>query len=228
MSWQNWQTPSELPRPRFHYASPMQAPPPKLQPDQPLPPRNEIELSREMLMTVLTHLSTLIPSHFNGHLVRLVVHGGACMLLHPGLYSLSQEHRQTTSDGLTLARRTTTRDVDYINRSFAAEWQRFGVSDATERLQSCIKATARQFGLGADWMNSDADVALPMAQGPNGTPYDPIYTDSIRPNNIDLHTIFTSPNSQLTLVSVTPFWAVALKLVRYTRWDPGDICLLLR
>ena len=32
----------------------------------------------------------------------------------------------------------------------------------------------------------------------------------------------------LTLVSVTPFWAVALKLVRYTKWDPGDICLLLR
>jgi hypothetical protein len=32
----------------------------------------------------------------------------------------------------------------------------------------------------------------------------------------------------LTLVSVTPFWAVALKLVRYIKWDPGDICLLLR
>ena len=32
----------------------------------------------------------------------------------------------------------------------------------------------------------------------------------------------------LQLVSVTPFWAVALKLVRYTKSDPGDICLILR
>jgi hypothetical protein len=227
MEWQNWPTPSDQHRPRFQYASPTQVTPPQA-PDQPLPARNETELSRDMLMTVLTYLSTLIPAQFNGHPVRLVVHGGACMLLHPGLYTLSQEHRHTTSDGMTLARRTTTRDVDYINRAFAAEWHRVGVSDATERLQNCIKATARRFGLGADWMNSDADVALPMAQGPNGTTYDPIHADSIRQNNIDLHTIFTSPNSQLSLVSVTPFWAVALKLVRYTRWDPGDICLLLR
>lgn len=61
-----------------------------------------------------------------------------------------------------------------------------------------------------------------------GKPYDPIYTAAIQPNNVHLHTIFTSPNGLLTLVSVTPFWAVALKLVRYTKWDPGDICLLLR
>lgn len=47
-------------------------------------------------------------------------------------------------------------------------------------------------------------------------------------NNVHLHTIFESPNKLLTLVSVTPFWAVALKLVRYTKWDPGDICILLR
>ncbi len=63
---------------------------------------------------------------------------------------------------------------------------------------------------------------------PSGKAYDPIYTSSIRPNNIDLHTVYTAPNKILTLISVTPFWAVSLKLVRYVRWDPGDICLLLR
>ncbi len=61
-----------------------------------------------------------------------------------------------------------------------------------------------------------------------GIVYDPIYTDSLRPNNLHLHTIFTSSNQQLILISVTPFWAVALKLVRYCKWDPGDICALLR
>jgi hypothetical protein len=35
--------------------------------------------------------------------------------------------------------------------------------DANDRLKQCIFETALQFGLGADWMNSDADVALPMA-----------------------------------------------------------------
>lgn len=67
-----------------------------------------------------------------------------------------------------------------------------------------------------------------MSSPTTGKPYDPIYTAAIQPNNVHLHTIFTSPNGLLTLVSVTPFWAVALKLVRYTKWDPGDICLLLR
>lgn len=60
--------------------------------------------------------------------------------------------------------RTTTRDIDYIARSFSSEWaQRYGVLDANDRLKQCIFETALQFGLGADWMNSDADVALPMA-----------------------------------------------------------------
>ncbi|KAL0948435.1 hypothetical protein HGRIS_011012 [Hohenbuehelia grisea] len=62
----------------------------------------------------------------------------------------------------------------------------------------------------------------------NNSVYDPVYTDSLRPNNVHLHTVFTSPNQMLTLISVTPFWAVALKLVRYVKWDPGDICALLR
>lgn len=58
--------------------------------------------------------------------------------------------------------------------------------------------------------------------------YDPIHVDTLRPNNVHRHTIYRSPNSMLQLISVTPFWAVALKLVRYTRNDPGDVCLILR
>jgi hypothetical protein len=68
--------------------------------------------------------------------------------------------------------RSTTRDIDYIARSFSSEWaQRYGVVDANDRLKQCIFETALQFGLGADWMNSDADVALPMA-----TEYASIYS----------------------------------------------------
>jgi hypothetical protein len=91
------------------------------------------------------------------------------MLLHPGLFNLAlQQHHLAASapsaaPNNTLPRRTSTRDVDYIKRSFAAEWQRIGINDAVERLQSCIMSTARHFRLGADWMNSDADIALPMA-----------------------------------------------------------------
>ncbi|KAF9467051.1 hypothetical protein BDZ94DRAFT_1156518 [Collybia nuda] len=215
-------------RASFHYAQPPALPPA----EAPLPPRNERELTREMLFDILTFFSTLIPSRFNGAPVRLVVHGGACMLLHPGLYALAQQQpppSPSNSPHKTLLRRTTTRDVDYINRSFAYEWHNMGVPDATERLKDCMKITAQKFRLGLDWMNSDADVALPMANDPaTGQRYDPIYTAALKPNNVSLHTVFTSPNGMLTLVSVTPFWSVALKLVRYTKWDPGDICLLLR
>lgn len=164
LTQQPWHPPD--PRPRFHYAQPQ--PPPSSQPlDAPIPLRNEKEMNREMLTMVLTHFSTLIPSRFNRP-VRLVVHGGACMLLHPGLYNLALQQHHMLSNSLpnsqtALPRRTTTRDVDYIKRSFAAEWQSIGMTDATERLQSCIQSTARHFQLGADWMNSDADVALPMA-----------------------------------------------------------------
>ncbi|KAF8628776.1 hypothetical protein AX15_003732 [Amanita polypyramis BW_CC] len=58
--------------------------------------------------------------------------------------------------------------------------------------------------------------------------YDPIHADAIKPNNVRLHTIYKSANGVLQLVSVTPFWAVALKMVRYTKSDLGDICLILR
>ena len=69
---------------------------------------------------------------------------------------------------------------------------------------------------------------LHSSLSPSGKVYDPIYEASIKQNNIDLHTIYCSTNGMLTLISGTPFWAVSLKLVHYTRWDPGDICLLLR
>ena len=80
--------------------------------------------------------------------IQLVVHGGAVMILHKTLAS------STT--------RRTTRDVDYIKRSFVSEMRKAGVYDAEARLQSCINATAKQFGLGEDWMNADADIALPQ------------------------------------------------------------------
>ncbi|KAF7416382.1 hypothetical protein PC9H_002647 [Pleurotus ostreatus] len=220
-----------------HTSSGFQYAPPAPSPQEPqLPEKNNVEMTRDMLIQVLEYFSTIVPAYFDNRPVRLVIHGGACMLLHPRLFPLTQSPMSQSlfvgNDGMPIpipVKRTATRDVDYINRSFAAEWKSVGVVDATERLKKCIRATARQFGLGADWMNSDADIALPMATNPQtGTVYDPIYTDSLRPNNLHLHTIFTSQNQKLVLISVTPFWAVALKLVRYCKWDPGDICALLR
>ncbi|KAF9530780.1 hypothetical protein CPB83DRAFT_762493 [Crepidotus variabilis] len=194
--------------------------------DAPVPAKNERELTRETLREILDYFSQLVPRHFGPNRpIRLVVHGGACMLLHEGIYKLSVQQQQMSPH---LPRRTTTRDVDYIHRSFVTEMTSMGVPDAASRLAECVKAIARRFGLGLDWMNSDADIALPYAYDPQGKPYDPIYHASIQANNIDLHTIYTSPNKLLTLISVTPFWAVSLKLVRYVKWDPGDICLLLR
>ncbi|PFH47530.1 hypothetical protein AMATHDRAFT_151848, partial [Amanita thiersii Skay4041] len=124
--------------------------------------------------------------------------------------------------------RTHTRDVDYIARSFPHEWLALGIPNPAERLKDCIAITAATFGLGMDWMNADADIALPMAQECTNDTYDPIHKAALQPNNVQLHTVYKSSNGLLHLISVTPFWAVALKLVRYTKWDPGDICLLLR
>lgn len=125
-----------------------------------MPPRNELELNRKKLFEVLNHFSLLVAEPFRGAQVRLVVHGGACMLLHPGLHNLSQQQKHLSP---TMPRRKTTRDVDIIKRSFGPEWGQRGLPNATELLEECVKATARQFGLGLDWMNSDADVALPWA-----------------------------------------------------------------
>ena len=146
-------------------------------------------MTRDMLGNVLEYFSQLLPKYFDWNIVqglagataaaakppviprmvdphpmpqgmRLVVHGGACMLLHPGLYKLSKQ-QQLSSPGLVS--RTKTRDVDYIHRGFMAEYGPH-IPDAAERLKDCIQATAARFNLGADWMNSDADIALPMAK----------------------------------------------------------------
>jgi hypothetical protein len=125
-----------------------------------IPPRNEQELTRKALLKVLDYFSQLVLQYFSGRPIRLVVHGGACMLLHEGLYKLSlQQHEMSPH----LPRRTTTRDVDYIHRSFVAEMAASGMPDAAPRLAECIKGTARKFNLGLDWMNSQADIALPYA-----------------------------------------------------------------
>lgn len=145
--------------PQQWYNSPASYPPPPYESSLlPIPLKNEKELSRETLIQVLDHFSLLINQHFAGRPIRLVVHGGACMLLHPGLYALSmQQHKMSPH----LPRRTTTRDVDYIHRSFVSEMAGLGMYDAAARLAECIKGTAKAFGLGLDWMNSDADIALP-------------------------------------------------------------------
>ena len=128
--------------------------------ESPLPPHNEVELSRDFLIDILEFFSRLVAQLFTGRAIRMVVHGGACMLLHPGLYSLSQQQQQMIP---SYPRRTTTRDVDYIHRSFVSELASCGMPDAAVKLQECIKTTARHFRLGGDWMNSHADIALPMA-----------------------------------------------------------------
>jgi hypothetical protein len=110
------------------------------------PEHNDILFTQEMLLKVLSDMSSRILKLFPGP-IRLIVHGGAVMLLHPA-------HKGS---------RCATRDVDYIHRSFVTEqrdW--FRVHDAESRLRSCIHASARKFGLGKDWMNAQADVALPF------------------------------------------------------------------
>ena len=106
---------------------------------------NEVPLTRKLLTRLLSDLSERLYRSFRRQ-VRLVVHGGAVMVLHP-----SFSHRESTQD------------VDYVHRSFVSEYRSLGFPDAEQRLRTCIAETARQFGLGADWMNDHADVALPWA-----------------------------------------------------------------
>lgn len=138
------------------------------------PQHNTRELTREMLLAVLDHFSTLLPNKFNNMPVRLIVHGGACMLLHPDLDRLASQTppfllSPRWSPGAPLqpdapdVKRTQTRDIDIIARSLDQEWHHLGIFDPFDRLKDCIASTARRFGLGLDWMNADADVALPMA-----------------------------------------------------------------
>lgn len=122
-------------------------------------PVNYVEMDRKKLVDVLEYFGYRVGEHFS-HSIRLVVHGGACMLLHPGLHNLAKQQAEMTPE---MKIRRSTRDVDYIHRAFVQEWTAYGEPDAPSKLQTCIRETAVKFGLGADWMNSAADVALPMA-----------------------------------------------------------------
>nr|GAT52538.1 predicted protein [Mycena chlorophos] len=191
-----------------------------------IPAKNTRPLDKTTVLSILEYLSTRIAVWFgSGRPVRLLVHGGAVFVLDSELAKLAAHTAAT--DRFSRHQRTTTRDVDIMLRAFVAEWAAYGVLDAGQRLKRCILETAQQFRLGADWMNSDADVALPMATDPTtGKLYDPISTASFP--CADALTLFTSRNALLQLVSVTPFWAVALKMVRYNPADKADICILLR
>jgi hypothetical protein len=110
-----------------------------------LKPVNDIPLTRTLLKQVLSDLSERLYCSFRQQ-VRLVVHGGAVMVLHPHF-----THRESTQE------------VDYIHRTFALEYGELGFPDAEQRLRVCIAETAFRFNLGANWINDHADVALPWA-----------------------------------------------------------------
>jgi hypothetical protein len=130
-----------------------------------------------------------------------------------------------------------------------SEYHALGFHDAKQRLRACIAETARHFGLGADWMNAHADVALPWAKecvmtpehtldspfhltssfcfcSQQGRTYDPIFYASTQRQNAEPQTIFSQRG--LALVAVPWPWAIALKLVRYAKQDPIDCAAVLR
>ncbi|KAI0795946.1 hypothetical protein C8Q75DRAFT_690868, partial [Abortiporus biennis] len=167
---------------------------------------NHTPLTRDFLIQVLSHLATLLFYSFRCQ-VHLVVHGGAVMVLHKKL----QGSRQYT------------RDVDFCLRPFVTEWAQRGVPNAEATLMHCIQATAAHYGLGSDWMNAHADVALPMSR--RCVVYDPIYNDALKRDNVVQNTVFEAPG--LRLIGVSWSWAVALKLVRFKKDDPQDIAYIL-
>ncbi|CAK5263225.1 unnamed protein product [Mycena citricolor] len=216
------------PPPQHHRPSPVQAPAQLLlsPPGPVIPSKNMCPLDREKMIHILNRFSEIIAGRFGvQRQVRLVIHGGSVMLLNQELHDLAA---QTARFGVPAKQRTTTRDIDYIARSFALEWQqRYNIPNANEMLKMCICDVASEFGLGADWMNSDPDVALPWSTDPRtGGPTDPIYQAAL--NFEDSLTVYLSPNKLLKLVSVTPIWSIALKLVRFNAADREDVCILLR
>ncbi|EPQ56863.1 hypothetical protein GLOTRDRAFT_127257 [Gloeophyllum trabeum ATCC 11539] len=168
----------------------------------------ELVLTADILWVVLNDLSERILRVF-GCPIKLVVHGGIVMVLHPKLKC-----------------RAFTRDVDYIYRAFETKMVSRGIYDAGTKLEECIDSTGRKYGLGTRWMNADPDIALPMAQTRSGEVYDPLYTSAMSASNLSRNIIFSSPG--LTLIAVSWPWAVALKLVRYQKDDPNDIAAILR
>jgi hypothetical protein len=118
---------------------------PVVAPRAPLKPVNDVPLTRDLLVEVLSDLSERLYRSF-GRQVCLIVHGGGVMVLHHAL----QCHGYT-------------QDIDYIHRSFVREYTALGFRDAEQRLRTCIQMTAYHFKLGEDWMNSHADMTLPWA-----------------------------------------------------------------
>nr|GAT57338.1 predicted protein [Mycena chlorophos] len=192
----------------------------------PIPAKNMRPLDRATLFEILEYFSTTTAARFGASRpVRLVIHGGAVFVLNAELSQLAAT--TTAMDVHSPQQRTTTRDIDYILRSFVAEWAAWGVPDAAQRLKQCILDTAARFGLGADWMNSDADIALPWAIDPvTRGQYDPISSTSMQ--MADQLTLFTSQNGLLQIISVAPYWTIALKMMRFNAADRADICIILR
>ncbi|KAG7448322.1 uncharacterized protein BT62DRAFT_930411 [Guyanagaster necrorhizus] len=159
---------------------------------------NTLPLTRPMLEMLLNYLCDQLsnpgsPYHIPSLL--LVIHGGAAMLLHPS-YQTIPTSRQSTLD------------VDYLAQPFS--------TDVCTTITRAIAETSRAFpGLGADWMNADADVALPPG----------VWEGSTHPGNLAQNTIFD--RGTVRMVSVSPGWAVGLKLMRYEKYDPGDVVVIL-
>ncbi|PBK84202.1 hypothetical protein ARMGADRAFT_1018653 [Armillaria gallica] len=159
---------------------------------------NTLPLTRPMLETLLKYLCDQLSnpgSPFHIPSLLLVIHGGAAMLLHPS-YQTIPTSRQSTLD------------VDYLAKPFS-EAVRTTITRA-------ITETSRAFpGLGADWMNADADVALPPG----------VWEGSTHAGNLTQNTIFE--RGSVRMVSVSPGWAVGLKLMRYEKYDAGDVVVIL-
>src|SRR6266567_2582700 len=85
---------------------------PVVAPRPPLKPVNDVPLTRDLLMEVLSDLSERLYRSF-GRQVCLVVHGGGVMVL----------HRAFRCHGYT-------QDIDYIHRSFVREYTTLGFRDA--------------------------------------------------------------------------------------------------
>ena len=99
-------------------------------------------MHRTYLKTVLDNLSKRLFKTF-GFTIRLVVHGGALMILHPGLRC--REH---------------TSEVDYFRQIFLKEMASRGIRRAGLRLDTCVSDTAFAFGLRADWMDGGQNLSL--------------------------------------------------------------------
>ena len=101
---------------------------------------------RKLLTQALSDMSERLYSSFQRQ-VRLVVHGGAVIVLRP-----SFSHRESTQ-----GRRLHPTAPSYPSIAPSVFPMQFN------DFQTCFAETTRKFGFGADWMKDHADVALPWA-----------------------------------------------------------------